>query len=367
MKYFFALLLCLPASIILGQTTETSDTVRLLFIGDVMGHDSQIAAAYDSSAKRYNFDPVFEPVAPLIQSYDWAIANLEVTLAGKPYKGYPQFSSPDALAKSLKKAGIDVLATANNHSCDRGKRGVQRTIRQLDSLQLLHTGTFLNQAHRDTTNLVLLDRNSIRLGMLNYTYGTNGIRLSKPAIVNLMDTSQMAQDILHARKQTLDKLIVFIHWGKEYQQIPNKRQKQMARFLFKKGVDIIIGSHPHVLQPMEYHPAKDGQSERFVAYSLGNFVSNQRTQPREGGAMVALELTKQNGKTRISDKGYHFSWVHKPNPTTFRILPASLYEQDTITLEPFSRKKMSNFLKTQRKLLKNENKQVDELRLNKNL
>ena len=169
--------------------SSTAQEMSLLFLGDIMGHGPQIKSAWNDSLKKYDYNKVFEPVEEIISSVDFAVANLEVTLAGPPFDGYPQFSSPDELAEACKNNGIDVLVTANNHSCDRGSMGILRTNRVLDSLEILHTGTFSNQQNRDSLNLLVLEKENIRIGLLNYTYGTNGIPFHAPTYVNLLDSS----------------------------------------------------------------------------------------------------------------------------------------------------------------------------------
>ncbi len=331
-----------------------------MFIGDVMGHDAQIIAAYDSVTHQFNYDQTFEPVTPLLRSADFAIANLEVTLAGKPYGGYPKFSSPDELAASLKRAGIDALMLANNHSADRGNQGIIRTIEALDSLKIEHTGTFKNLKDRNKRNALVLEKNDVKIGVLNYTYGLNGMPVSVPVIVNRIDSLQMKRDILETRKLGLDKLIVFLHWGKEYLHQPSQNQQDLANYLFSLGVDIIIGSHPHVLQPMAYMKDK-GQ---FIAYSLGNFVSNQRPFPRDGGAIVELTLRKENGDTKIIDSGYHLVWVDKTYPISqgkFQILSCTETEKQQFNgLSESSRNKMKEFMDSSRMLLQEKNLLVKE-------
>ena len=201
---------------------ETASRMSLLFMGDVMGHIPQVEGAYNDDTKRYDYMPVFDKIKHKFAQVDFAIANLEVTLAGKPYKGYPQFSSPDALAAACRDSGIDVLVTANNHTCDRGKKGIIRTLNVLDSLKIAHTGTFRNKAEFDKKNLLVLSKNGISVGILNYTYGTNGLPVPEPTVVNRIDLNLMKQDIEKAKKAQLDKLIVVIHWGIEYQQKQNK-------------------------------------------------------------------------------------------------------------------------------------------------
>lgn len=283
--------------------------VKLLFVGDIMGHTPQIESAYNRATRTYSYTGVWQEVAPLFKSVDWAIGNLEVTLGGRPYRGYPAFSSPDALASSLVDAGMDVLVTANNHSLDRSKRGVIRTLDVLDSLGIQHTGTFRSRQEREQSNLLVLDKNDIRVGLLNYTYGTNGIPTPSGVVVNRIDTTQIALDIQHAQKlqPAIDYLILMLHWGNEYQQKPSKAQKDLSRWCFAHGVNAIIGSHPHVVQPIVHNP----ETGHLVVYSLGNFVSNQRTYPKDGGMMVQLHLIKQKDKTRLLTAGYELTWVDK--------------------------------------------------------
>ncbi|HEX2974536.1 MAG TPA: CapA family protein, partial [Bacteroidales bacterium] len=151
------------------------DSISLLFIGDIMGHDGQIASAEDRQTHAYKYDTVFSYIKNVISDADVAIANLEVTLDGKPYMGYPQFSSPASLASACKNAGIDYLVNANNHAADRGKRGIRNTIARLDSLGIPHTGTYLSKESRDTLSPLMIRKNNFNIALLNYTYATNGI------------------------------------------------------------------------------------------------------------------------------------------------------------------------------------------------
>ena len=309
------------------------DTTRLslLFVGDIMQHDSNIAAAYNPITSKYDYSACFEYVSPIIKSADLAIGNLELTLAGKPYKGYPQFSAPNELAYELKRIGFDVLVTANNHSVDRGKKGIERTIDVLDTLSMLHTGTFKDSAKRAMTYPLIIEKNGFRLSLLNYTYGTNGIPIPRPSIVNLIDTVQIKKDIEKAKGQHSDAIIAFFHWGDEYQSLPNKEQKRLTNLCFREGVKLVIGSHPHVLQPMEWKNEKD----QFVVYSLGNFISGQRPRYRDGGAMLWIDLQKviqdSVSLTSIQKADYELEWVQKSNDSKkdFVMLPFRYFESDT--------------------------------------
>src|SRR5688572_29927322 len=221
---------------------HSQDTTRLslLFLGDIMQHDSQIKAAYndDATAYTYDYSSCFQFVRPYIESVDIAIGNLELTLAGPPFKGYPQFSAPDELALTLKEIGMDVLVTANNHSLDRGRKGVDRTIEMLDSLKIIHTGTFRDTVDRMNDYPLFIQKNGFILALLNYTYGTNGIPVTKPNVVNMLDTALMKKDIIKAKAGKPDFIVVFTHWGQEYQSQPSVVQKKITEFFFKNGVQL---------------------------------------------------------------------------------------------------------------------------------
>jgi poly-gamma-glutamate synthesis protein (capsule biosynthesis protein) len=340
--------------LLLNLNLYSKDSLSLVFAGDIMGHGPQIKSAYNSKIKSYDYNPVFSDLESIINNYDIPIGNLELTLAGKPYKGYPTFSSPDALAQALKYSGFKHLVTANNHSCDRRKKGINRTIDVLDKLKIEHTGTFKNNKEREKNNLMLIEKNNIKLGILNYTYGTNGIPVPKPCVVNLIDLDLIRDDIAQAKKKHLDKLIVFLHWGYEYKSLPNSKQKIIADSLYSYGVDIIIGSHPHVIQPIEYKYERDGQT-KFLAYSLGNFVSNQRARRKDGGLMVGIKLIKNDFGTFIEDAGYHLVWVDKYMQSgnyKYVIRPCSKYEKNNFSgLSKSSTIKMKQFIKDSRKLM----------------
>ena len=337
----------------------SQSSMSLIFLGDIMGHGGQIEAAHDPTNETYNYDVVFTQLREIIEKPDFAIANLEVTLAGKPFSGYPQFSSPDALARACKHNGIDVLVTANNHTCDRGGKGITRTIEVLDQLNIPHNGSYKNQNDRTLRNLMILRKENIRIGMLNYTYGTNGLKAPKPTSVNYIDTNQMLIDIQQSKNESIDALIAIVHWGIEYQTEPNTFQKKVTDFLFRNGVNIVIGGHPHVLQKVEWNKDKD----QLVAYSLGNFVSNQASINTDGGMMLEIELEKKNGILKIKNAGYHLIWVNKPtrsNKKLFEVLPCSSYPAKEQIKNPGHPAKMKLFIRNARKIMGN-NKNVKEI------
>ena len=361
----FLLLLLLPGLYILkGQGNTVPDNkISLLFIGDIMGHDEQIWSAENRETHTFNYDDVFRYIKPVISEADIAIANFEVTLAGKPYMGYPQFSSPAELAVACRNAGIDYLVTANNHAADRGKSGIIRTINKLDSIGIPHTGTFLNSASRDSLTPLMINKDGTSIALLNYTYGTNGIKVPEPVIVNMLDRDRITSDIEKAGNKNADVIILFLHWGTEYDTIPSGSQTELAGYFLSKGVDLVIGSHPHVLQKMVWikDPAKSKNG--VIIYSLGNFISNQRKPKTDGGSMVRIELTREGNTTKISNAGYYLTWVYTPIEKyrkKFFILPCSEFESKPGYFDkPENFLLMKTFINDSRKLL-NQNINIKE-------
>jgi len=362
MRALLTLILILFGSFGIAQNDST---IRLVFIGDVMGHVPQIQSAYDSATGHYDYTDVFSELKGLLSKADYAIANLEVTLGGEPYTGYPQFSSPDALVDGLTAAGVNVLVTANNHSVDRGGQGIQRTIDVLAAKKLLFTGTFLDSTDRAMRNPLVLSKNGLRLALLNYTYGTNGIPVPSPYLVNLIDTVSMANDIARAQVLGVDDIVVFIHWGNEYERLPNIQQKRLVGWLHGKGVRIIIGSHPHVVQPAELHHSDNDY--RLVVYSLGNFVSNQRRRYCDGGMVALVDLKKRNGKLEVVGAGYVPVWVDTyflNGKRKYKVCPVGMYEgKSNQLLSPASDSAFKVFVDDTRSLLNSNNINFPEVKL----
>ena len=328
---------------------SSPDTIKLIFAGDVMGHSVQTKAAWrEGGDSSYIYDPVFQWIKKYISEADIAIANLEVTFAGAPYQGYPTFSSPVQLATSLQHTGFDVLMTANNHTLDHHVKGLERTIDVLDSLGIAHTGTFKDAASRQETYPLIIERKGIRLAFLNYTYGTNMPPEQPPAIVNCIDTLQMAVDLANARKLAADFIIAFLHWGNEYQTKENEYQRQVAGFLARNGCNLIVGAHPHVIQPIK---KVDNQmvDSVLVAYSLGNFVSNQRWRYSDGGIMLEVNLIKTDSITTLDSFRYEPFWVYRypaNNAQVYRLIPVDDYlnhPESFPTLNSADEKKLLQF------------------------
>jgi poly-gamma-glutamate capsule biosynthesis protein CapA/YwtB (metallophosphatase superfamily) len=368
------LLLLLFISVFLPVNSQNQqlpgDKISILFIGDIMGHDEQIWSAENRENHQYNYDDVFQYIKPVISDADIAIANFEVTLAGPPYTGYPQFSSPANLAVACKNTGIDYLVTANNHAADRGKNGIISTINRLDSIGIPHTGTFLNSSCRDSLTPLMIHKNGTSIALLNYTFSTNGIIVPEPVIVNMLDKELITKDVKKAKDLKADIIILFLHWGTEYDTIPSKTQSDLAEYFQSVGVDMVIGSHPHVLQKMIRERNSFTGNDDVVVYSLGNFVSNQRKPKTDGGAMVRIELTKKGDKYYISNAGYYLTWVYTPIEKyrkKFFILPCSPFEDKPYFFDkPDAYLHMKKFINDARKLLNEQNVNVKEYIFNGN-
>ncbi len=309
-----------------SQPEFTPDTLTLMFIGDVMSHSPQVDAARLEDGT-YDYAPCYRFLAPYIASADLSIANMEVPLAGAPYTGYPQFSCPDNMMSQLAEAGVDIFLTANNHSCDKGSRGIRRTIQVMDSLKIPHVGTYLDSADFQQRNPLIVERNGFRIAILNYTYGTNGIPAPNPFIVNSLDSTSIARDIARARELKADYIVVMPHWGIEYARKQNKEQIKYANYMYECGADMVIGSHPHVVQPITLENRDSlGIPQRITAYSLGNFVSNQRKRYTDGGIIVKCELVRhEDGSVKVTNYEYLPYWVYRgtlQGKYQYYILPA---------------------------------------------
>lgn len=308
--------------------SPSSELYRLVFAGDIMMHGPQIKAG--ASPQGYNFSRCFDSVRSVISAADLALGNLETTFGGKPYTGYPMFSSPDQLGQALRDAGFDMLTTSNNHSADRSARGIVRTLDVLDSLGLAHTGSYRSAQERERVSPLIQQLGSIRLAIMAYTYGTNGLSVPKPTLVDRIDTALIARDLERADSLGANYTIVQIHWGDEYAREPNAEQQSLARWLHERGVDAIIGSHPHVAQRSAWLGDSTAREHRtLVVYSLGNFISNQRSPvATRGGLLLSLTLRRDHAQGSIeTTPSYRYVFVQKTHPTqgvVYRLLPVEL-------------------------------------------
>lgn len=339
---------CSPEPFDTTATWPVGRHLSLLIAGDLMQHMPQIKSAKQSDGS-YNYEECFAGIKAEVERADVAIANFETTLAGQPYSGYPQFSAPDDFLSAVQSAGFDIMLTANNHCVDTRRKGLERTLNMMDSLGMAHLGTYRTLDERERTYPYLIEKNGLRIVLLNFTYDTNGIPVPQPCHVNLMDTLEIAADLDKARQMKPDAIIALPHWGIEYQTLPSKEQREMAAWLLSHGVDHIIGGHPHVAQPLELR--NDGRN--LVAWSMGNLVSNQSKPNTYGGYMVRLDITKSGLQTTLSDCYYTLYWVSRPPDNgyrhTYRILPIdypdSLLTTTEKTLRSAIRQNMRQLLK----------------------
>lgn len=284
--------------------------VFLVFVGDIMVHDEQLKGAKDPVSGEYDFSSSFEEVKGILSRADFTVGNLETTLAGEEaiFSGYPRFNSPDELAQALKESGFDLLTTANNHCLDRGEKGLLRTLDVLDSLGIYHTGTFRDSSEID---YILLSVKNIDLAFLSYTYGTNGLLLPKdsPCQVNYIRIEDISSDIYEAKENGAEAVIIILHYGTEYALRPSETQKNFFDSVASLGVDIVIGIHPHVVQPMDWINSPESRQTLFF-YSLGNFLSSQRTVPRDAGLILGVELNLyRSGRILISKVNFLPTYV----------------------------------------------------------
>lgn len=351
------LILCLAMLVFPGLLTAPDRTavdlplyakVRIAAVGDIMVHSPQFRAQYRHETGRYDFTNNFRFVKTYLLHADVALANLETTFGGDTikYSGFPRFNTPDSLADALKEAGFDIISTANNHTFDTGINGVLRTIDVLRERGLQVIGT---RKPEEEQSYIVKDINGIKIGFTAYTFET--LRVSGKKTINgiivpseyegLIDSFsyrnldnemlKIKKRIKAMREEGAEFIVLYLHWGEEYQREPNGIQRRIAGILANYGVDLIFGSHPHVLQPIEYVCSDDGSKATLVFFSLGNFLSNQRYELlkrkyTEDGAVAYVEIKKDlhTGDIFIANLSYLPTWVHrymKEQRRVYEILP----------------------------------------------
>lgn len=331
--------------------------LSIVFGGDVMQHLPQVTAAHRDTL--FDYAECFRYIRPFLDSADLVIFNFETTVSpdGR-YSGYPLFASPAALADALRDCGVNAVVMANNHVMDRGRAGFEATLAALDDAGIKHTGVFRDSTQFFCNNPLFLEKNGFRLALLNYTYGTNGMPVPQGVIVNRIDTTRIAADLQRIDRALTDHIIIFFHWGDEYSMRPNREQQELSRWCHAQGVDFVIGSHPHVLQPLEPVTDTGGRLTGLTAYSLGNLVSNQRQRHTDGGMLLRVDISRDGAApdkpaaNRI-DAGYLLTWVDTPildGRRTYRILPAPVADT-LLSFDRAARETWLRFLDDSRKLL----------------
>lgn len=355
----------IPSTLIIDNSksvnnSDSTVTITISVVGDLMCHSPQFEYARVNKDS-FDFTPVYRNVKKYLGSSDFTFGNLETVTAGKDnkgYTGYPLFNTPVNYLDALKSIGFDLLVTANNHSFDRGEKGVLKTIDELIKRNINYVGTFTSQNDRDSIRV--FDINGIKTAILAYSYGTNDnpIPKGKDYLINLIDFNIIEHDIRTARSKNAELVIVHYHFGDEYIREPVKSQKDAVSKAIEFGADIVIGGHPHVLQPVDFFKTNNGKLDTgFVAYSMGNFVSNQRDRYKDAGLIITFNITKNftTDSIGINEVNYIPTWVFKGNTLNGReyvILPSTFQSDSTIILSQTEIKKMNQAFEDTRDLVK---------------
>jgi poly-gamma-glutamate synthesis protein (capsule biosynthesis protein) len=297
--------------------SDSTITITISVVGDIMCHAPQFEYARVSKDS-FDFNPTYRFISKILSQSDFTFGNLETVTAGKKekYTGYPRFNSPVQLLDALKNTGFDLLTTSNNHSLDRGEDGIRKTISELNVRNINYIGTYINQNDRDSIRIFNIK--GVSIAFLAYSYGTNGnpIPSGKSYLINMIDFDLIRKDIGKAKLLKPDLVLVHYHFGQEYQREPNEYQLEVISKTIEMGADIIIGGHPHVLQPVQFLKSNNSVFDSvFVAYSLGNFISNQRKRFTDAGGILTLNISKNNYSKKISIAQVEFTptWIFKGN------------------------------------------------------
>lgn len=320
----------------------------ILAVGDILIHEDQLKAQFNEVTGEYNFENNFKYVKSHIESADIALANFETTLAGEKqkYTGFPLFNSPSSIVDAMKSSGFDILSTINNHTIDMGSAGVLNTLEEIQKRNLIALGTRENLQKQP---YIIQEVKGIKLGVISYSFETprkgenktlNAIEIPSE-VINLLNTfsyEHIEEDLLRIKGQIdemkskgAEAIVFFIHWGNEYERSPNVHQIRIANALCDYGVDIILGSHPHVIQPIEFITSQKTGKRSLVVYSMGNFISNQqyeRTNNRytEDGIIVNIQIKKSMVSNNITISGVSYipTWVHRyteNNKFVYEVVP----------------------------------------------
>lgn len=315
---------------------DSLSTLNISVVGDLMCHSVQFNYAR-VEADSFDFSGVFREVKKYLSTSDFTLGNLETVLAGKSknYSGYPFFNTPNAFLDAIKDAGFDLLVTANNHALDQGEKGVLRTIKKINEIGINYTGTFTSQKDRDSIRI--FDLKNTRFAVLAYTFSTNDVPIPKGKnyLINMIDFDLIKKDIKNARKKGAEIVLVHFHYGDEYKRLPVPYQKKVVNKTIEFGADIIIGGHPHVIQPVDYFKTDSAKLDTgFVAYSMGNFISNQRWRYSDAGLILSIQFVKNRNTDSIYIKNVSYipTWVFKGMTSKgkeYIILPKGIDESDS--------------------------------------
>ena len=334
------------------EEKENINTIEIAATGDILIHKEILETQYDLENDSYDFKNTLQYVKEYLSNADLTISNLEGTLSGVEnygFSGYPSFNAPDELADAMKWAGIDVVNNMNNHSLDRDIRGFYRTREVLEERGFDIIGT---RSSADDKRYIIKDVNGIKVGIISYSYtmtaeggvrGLNGIPISSEVypLMNTFREDSLEEDFKNMREE-IDKMksdgaeviIFYMHWGDEYELEPNETQLEIAKFLANNGVDVIFATHPHSLQPIDVIKSDDGLHETSVIYSMGNFLSSQRTERienpyTEDGVIVFVKINKNEdtGEIKVEYPTYIPTWVNwygKDDKLFYEVVPATI-------------------------------------------
>lgn len=307
--------------------TNGQDTISLAFIGDVMQHKRQLHLALrngkdtlaDSS---YDYSSYFRYTQDILSGADFAVANMEFVCGLPPFTGYPSFSAPATLAEATAKAGIDLFLCANNHIFDKGQAGFEKTVLTYGRMGIPYTGVYRNREEQETLYPYITDIKGIKCAFINFTYGTNAA--ASKAVVSRMDSTSVTRAIGRAKEMGADFIIALPHWGTEYEITESAQQRRWEEMLYRHGVDIIIGGHPHVVQPVNIIKGDNGEIKHITAFSLGNFISNMSAKNTQIGFIFVVKLIKEGSKVRILSGEPVWLWCGRggrfePDYTTFPV------------------------------------------------
>ncbi|WP_304130720.1 CapA family protein [Ignavibacterium album] len=328
-SYFFSITQLESNKKINSASADSISALRIAVVGDLMCHSPQFQYAMITKDS-FDFNPVYRYIKSYLEDADLTLGNLETVIGkkGSTYSGYPRFKSPQEYISALAQNGFDFLCFANNHTLDQGERGVLTTIEYLKQNNLGYTGAFTSDDDRDSVRIFNI--NGIKIALLAYSYGTNGslIPKGKNYLINLIDYDLIQKDILKAREKNAEIVLVNFHFGNEYQRFPSDYQKEVVKRTIELGADLITASHPHVIQPVDFFKTNNETLDTgVIAYSLGNFFSNQRKRYTDAGVIIYLNLEKNitNNQIRLKSVEYLPTWVFKGKTergNEFLIFPA---------------------------------------------
>lgn len=343
-----------------NNSQDSLISITISVVGDLMCHSPQFENARVSKDS-FDFNPPFREVKSLLSKADLTFGNFETVTAGKEnsnYTGYPKFNSPASYVSALVNSGFDLLTIANNHMLDRGMIGVIKTILEIRKNNISYTGAFLSQSDRDSIRVFNLK--GIKLAVLAYSYGTNGnpVPQGKNYLINLIDYDLIKNDITKAREKGAEIVLVNFHFGDEYKREPNDFQKEVVDKTVSLGADIIIGGHPHVIQPVKLFKTQNALFDTgLVAYSMGNYFSNQSKRYTDAGIILNLLIYKNLHTNRISINNITFipTWVYKGNAfaeTNYLIMPAIYDSLNSSYLNISEKYKMEQAYNDTREIIK---------------